>query len=194
MLTAIQSGTALGAAFEAEENIRLATAGATQRGLAGQISFQLGDAERLPFGEEAFDAVICEFAFCTFPSKPVAAKELLRVLKPGGQLGFSDLTRTEKTPPGLKGQLSWIAFIGDALPADRYVEILNLAGFEVANIEDHNDSLVDIFLRPEIISAPSSLAWICRTISIFRKWICPLESSLPRPPFKLHVTALSAMF
>ncbi|HVA99801.1 MAG TPA: class I SAM-dependent methyltransferase, partial [Acidimicrobiales bacterium] len=43
-----------------EENVRLATAEASQRGLARQISFQLGDAERLPFGDKTFDAIICE--------------------------------------------------------------------------------------------------------------------------------------
>src|ERR1017187_7997160 len=52
-----------------EENVHLATADASQRGLAEQISFQLGDAERLPFGDETFDAIICECAFCTFPCK-----------------------------------------------------------------------------------------------------------------------------
>ena len=127
-----------------EENVHLATADASQRGLAEQISFQLGDAERLPFGDETFDAIICECAFCTFPSKPVAAQEFFRVLKPGGQLGLSDLTRTEATIPELEGLLSWIACVGDALPADRYVAILQQAGFEVPNIEDHNDSLVEM--------------------------------------------------
>ena len=127
-----------------EENVRLATAEASQRGLAGQINFQLGDAERLPFGDETFDAILCECAFCTFPSKPVAAQEFFRVLKPGGQLGLSDLTRTEATIPELEGLLSWIACVGDALPADRYVAILQQAGFEVPNIEDHNDSLVEM--------------------------------------------------
>ncbi|HUZ94085.1 MAG TPA: class I SAM-dependent methyltransferase, partial [Edaphobacter sp.] len=127
-----------------EENVRLAAAETSQRVLAGQISFQLGDAERLPFGDKTFDAIICECAFCTFPSKPVAAQEFFRVLKPGGQLGLSDLTRTEKTPLGLEGLLSWIACIGDALPAERYVAILQHAGFEVHNIEDHNDALVDM--------------------------------------------------
>jgi ubiquinone/menaquinone biosynthesis C-methylase UbiE len=127
-----------------EENVRLATAEASQRGLAGQINFQLGDAERLPFGDETFDAIICECAFCTFPSKPVAAQEFFRVLKPGGQLGLSDLTRTEATIPELEGLLSWIACVGDALPADRYVAILQQAGFEVPNIEDQNDSLVEM--------------------------------------------------
>ena len=127
-----------------EENVRLATAEASQRGLAGQISFQHGDAERLPFGDEVFDAIICECAFCTFPSKPVAAGEFYRVLKPGGQLGLSDLTRSEAEIPGLEGLLSWIACIGDALPTERYSATLKEAGFHVSRIEDHSDALVEM--------------------------------------------------
>ena len=127
-----------------EENVRLATAEASQRGLAGQISFQHGDAERLPFGDEVFDAIICECAFCTFPSKPVAAGEFYRVLKPGGQLGLSDLTRSEAEIPGLEGLLSRIACIGDALPTERYSATLKEAGFHVSRIEDHSDALVEM--------------------------------------------------
>jgi ubiquinone/menaquinone biosynthesis C-methylase UbiE len=127
-----------------EENVGLATQETAQRGLAGKVSFQLGDAERLPFGDGTFDAIICECAFCTFPGKPVAAQEFYRVLKPGGQLGLSDLTRTEAAVPGLEGLLSWIACIGDALPAERYVAILQKAGFQVMCTEDHSDALVDM--------------------------------------------------
>jgi ubiquinone/menaquinone biosynthesis C-methylase UbiE len=127
-----------------EENVRLAAAEALQRGVAERVSFQLGDAERLPFGDEAFDAIICECAFCTFPSKSVAAREFYRVLKPGGQLGLSDLTRTEATIPEHEGLLSWIACIGDALPADQYVAILQKAGFQVMCTEDHGDALVEM--------------------------------------------------
>jgi ubiquinone/menaquinone biosynthesis C-methylase UbiE len=127
-----------------EESVRLATEEASKRGLDRLVSFQLDDAERLPFGDEAFDAILCECAFCTFPSKSIAAQEFYRVLKPGGQLGLSDLTRTEATIPGLEGLLSWIACIGDALPAERYVAILQQAGFQVMRTEDHSDALVEM--------------------------------------------------
>jgi ubiquinone/menaquinone biosynthesis C-methylase UbiE len=127
-----------------EENVRLATADTAQRGIIGKVTFQLGDAERLPFDDETFDAILCECAFCTFPSKPVAAREFYRVLKPGGQLGLSDLTRGEATIPGLEGLLSWIACIGDALPAERYVAILQQASLRVTHTEDHSDALVEM--------------------------------------------------
>src|ERR1035441_9532397 len=41
-----------------EENVGQTTAAAAERGLAGHVSFQLGDAERLPFSDETFDAIL----------------------------------------------------------------------------------------------------------------------------------------
>jgi arsenite methyltransferase len=127
-----------------EENVRLATAEARERGLAEHVSFRLGDAERLPFDDNTFDAIICECAFCTFPSKQIAAQEFYRVLKPGGQVGLSDLTRKVENNPDLEGLLSWIACIGDALPVERYVTIFEEAGFEIQSVQDHSDALLEM--------------------------------------------------
>lgn len=127
-----------------EENVRLATTEAQQRGLADRVSFQLGDAERLLFDDNTFDTVVCECAFCTFPSKPAAAKEFFRVLKPTGRIGLSDLTRTEEPIAGLEGLLSWIACIGDASPVEQYTLHLEQAGFEVQTVEDHSDALLEM--------------------------------------------------
>ncbi len=127
-----------------EQNVRLAATEAQQRGLAERVRFQLADAERLPFNDETFDAIVCECAFCTFPGKPLAAQEFYRVLKPDGQLGLSDLIRSGKTIPGLEGLLAWIACIGDALPAETYFAILQQAGFNVERLEDHSDALLEM--------------------------------------------------
>ena len=127
-----------------EENVRLATAEARQRGLGELVSFQIGDAELLPLENNSFDAIVCECAFCTFPSKPVAAGEFYRVLKSGGRLGLSDLTRTSDPIPELEGLLSWIACIGDAQPVERYLEILRAAHFQIQGVEDHGDALLEM--------------------------------------------------
>jgi SAM-dependent methyltransferase len=127
-----------------EENVRGAAAEAAKRCLDQLVAFQLSDAERLPFDDSSFDAIVCECAFCTFPSKSIAAREFHRVLKPGGQVGLSDLTRTTQQLPGLEGLLSWIACIGDALPVERYVSILEEAGFGIQRVEDHDDALLEM--------------------------------------------------
>ncbi|MGA7524044.1 MAG: methyltransferase domain-containing protein [Acidobacteriaceae bacterium] len=138
-----------------EENIRLSNAAAGQRGLAERVTFQLADAERLPFADAAFDAIVCECAFCTFPDKLAAAREFFRVLKPGGQVGLSDLTRSAEPLPELDGLLAWIACIGDALPVARYQAILADAGLEVRITEDHDGTLVDLVqqIRSRLLAA-----------------------------------------
>lgn len=127
-----------------EDNIRIATAEAGRRALTGKVSFRLADAEGLPFANDTFDAIICECAFCTFPNKPLAAREFHRVLKPGGHLGLGDLTRTTEPIPELEGLLSWIACIGEALPVERYTTLFEQAGFKITSVEEHGDSLAEM--------------------------------------------------
>lgn len=123
------------------EAVAAATARAEAAGLGDRVRFEQGDAERLRFEGAAFDAVICECAFCTFPDKPAAAREFARVLRPGGRVGLSDLTRAGPLPPELEGLLAWIACLADAQPPERYVSYLAGAGFTVAQIEAHDAAL-----------------------------------------------------
>src|SRR5208282_72055 len=51
------------------KNVEEAARTAEDMGLRERVSFQWADAERLPFADATFDAVICECAFCTFPDK-----------------------------------------------------------------------------------------------------------------------------
>ena len=112
-------------------NVADANAEAERRGFAARVTFVAGDAERLPVAPAAFDAVLCECAFCTFPDKPRAAAEFARVLKPGGRVGMSDLTRVTAPLPELDGLLAWIACIGDARPVEQYAAWLAEAGFAI---------------------------------------------------------------
>lgn len=123
------------------DSVALANAAASEAGLASRVRFEQGDAERLPFEANNFDAVICECAFCTFPNKTTAAAEIARVLRPGGRLGLSDLTRSGPLPAELEGLLAWIACIADAQPVDRYVDYLESAGLAVDQIENRDDVL-----------------------------------------------------
>ncbi len=88
-----------------EQNVEQANAAAAAKGLDKRVNFRTGDAERLPVAESSFDAIICECAFCTFPDKPTAANEFSRVLRSGGGIGLSDLTRGSVLPKELDGCL-----------------------------------------------------------------------------------------
>ncbi len=127
-----------------EDNVKVASEQVSIRGLASRVSFRLADAEKLPFDAHTFDAILCECAFCTFPNKQTSARELCRVLKPGGRLGLSDLTKTADPLPELDGLLSWIACIGDAQPVESYTQTLRLASLTIETIEDHSHALAEM--------------------------------------------------
>ena len=75
------------------------------------------------------------------PNVTCAAGEFFRVLKPGGRLGISDLTKMAGPLPELDGLLSWIACIGDAQPVESYARALRQAGLTIESIEDHSYAL-----------------------------------------------------
>jgi arsenite methyltransferase len=126
------------------QNVAHATAEADRVGLAGRVSFEVGDAERLPLDDASVDAIICECAFCTFPDKRAAAQEFARVLKPGGRVGLSDITRSPGPPGELADLMAWIACLADARPADSYAAELTDAGFTTAVVEAHDDALTEM--------------------------------------------------
>lgn len=64
------------------------------------VHFQFADAENLPFGDGAFDAVVSTYGVMFTPNQEQAASELLRVCRSGGKIGLANWT-----PDGFIGQL-----------------------------------------------------------------------------------------
>jgi len=58
------------------------------------------DAQELPFGDGEFDAVVCQLGIMFFPDKPRAAREALRVLRPGGQWLVNAMAPLDESPLG----------------------------------------------------------------------------------------------
>ncbi|MCL4442267.1 MAG: methyltransferase domain-containing protein [Firmicutes bacterium] len=69
-------------------NIEVAEKNAADSGVSN-VLFRAGDAEKLPASDQEFCAVVSECAFCTFPDKETASKEIYRVLKAGGKGGIT---------------------------------------------------------------------------------------------------------
>jgi ubiquinone/menaquinone biosynthesis C-methylase UbiE len=126
------------------DNLARARADAAASLYADRLTYVVADAERLPFEDASFDAIICECAFCTFPDKQVAAAEFARVLKRGGAIGISDLTRAPTAPEELADLMSWIACISGATSAREYADWLTRAGLMNIVVEPHDDALVDM--------------------------------------------------
>jgi ubiquinone/menaquinone biosynthesis C-methylase UbiE len=74
--------------------------GARARAEGHAIRFQEADAERLPFADASFDAVMSTFGVMFVPDQERAASELARVCKPGGRIGLASWT-----PESFIGQL-----------------------------------------------------------------------------------------
>lgn len=73
------------------------------------VTFQVADAEALPFAAASFDVVLSTFGVMFAPDQARAASEMLRVVKPGGRIGLANWT-----PDGLIGRL--FKTIGAHLP------------------------------------------------------------------------------
>ena len=69
----------------------LAAAADLSRHIRPPIEFLLGDAEKLPFDDDAFDGVISTFGVMFAVDQAAAAAELGRVCRSGGRLVLGDL-------------------------------------------------------------------------------------------------------
>jgi len=73
------------------------------------ISFEVADAEALPFEDGTFDVALSTFGVMFAPDQERAASELLRVVKPGGRIGLASWT-----PEGFIGRL--FELVGSFVP------------------------------------------------------------------------------
>ena len=67
-----------------------------KEGLAGKIRLQVGDSETINFGENTFDAGMVAFGIRNFENLEKGLAEILRVLKPGGQLIILEFSKPKQ--------------------------------------------------------------------------------------------------
>lgn len=56
------------------------------------VTFQEADAEALPFADRSFDVVLSTFGVMFTPNHEQAAREMMRVCRPGGRIGLANWT------------------------------------------------------------------------------------------------------
>src|SRR6476659_2142744 len=64
------------------------------------VTFEVADAEALPYPDASFDVVLSSFGVMFAPDHRQSARELMRVCRPGGRIGLASWT-----PPGFLGHM-----------------------------------------------------------------------------------------
>ena len=77
--------------------------------LCPNAKFEVGDAERLRFEDQSFDAVVCGFGVLHFPQAALGVAEAYRVLRTGGRFACSIWRPAEHSP--------FMALVRDAVAA-----------------------------------------------------------------------------
>jgi ubiquinone/menaquinone biosynthesis C-methylase UbiE len=65
-----------------------------------QVTFEVADAEALPYPDASFDVILSTFGVMFAPDHEKSSRELLRVVRPGGRIGLASWT-----PEGFIGQM-----------------------------------------------------------------------------------------
>lgn len=82
-----------------EEQLREARARTTRSGLAHMVTFATADYHDLPVSNASFDGWLCQEALLYAKDRAKVFSEVLRVVRPGGRLVFTDLTLSRDMAP-----------------------------------------------------------------------------------------------
>lgn len=107
-----------------------------ERGV-NNVHFQTGDAELLPFEDNAFDIVVCRLAVHHFENPPRVMQQLARVCRPNGTVAVADLIVSEHTDRG-EYQNRFEQFRDPshvrALPLSSLIELFTENGLEIEDV------------------------------------------------------------
>jgi ubiquinone/menaquinone biosynthesis C-methylase UbiE len=133
-----------------------------------QIEFRAADAEKLPFADGSFDAVLSTFGVMFTPDQERAAAELARVCRPGGKIGLANWT-----PESFIGQL--FKTLGKYLPPPAGVKSPALWGTQVRLAELFADKVesIDAQRCDYVFRYRSPAHWL----EVFRTWYGPLHKA-----------------
>jgi ubiquinone/menaquinone biosynthesis C-methylase UbiE len=105
---------------------------ASQRLQSGRVTFQVANAQDLPFEDATFDVVVCVFGIMFFPDKIRANSEARRVLRDGGHYVLATFDALDRNPiPKAAGEA-----VGSLFPEDpHYMERGPFSYTEASQIE-----------------------------------------------------------
>ena len=137
------------------------------------VTFQVADAEALPFDDASFDAVISTFGVMFTPDHAKAASEMARVCRPGGRIGMANWT-----PAGFIGQL--FKTLGRQLPPPAGVQPPALWGTEAHLRSLFGERASNIAVTPRMYNFRYRSA--AHFIDTFRTWYGPVHKAFAALP------------
>ncbi len=138
-----------------------------------EVTFQVADAEALPFDDASFDAVLSTFGVMFAPDQAKAATELARVCRPGGRIGLANWT-----PEGFVGQM--FKTLGRHVPPPPGAQPPSNWGDEAwlhSHFDDH-DFLTQVTRRTFNFRYRSAAHFI----DTFRAWYGPVHKAFAALP------------
>jgi len=128
-------------------------------GKTQEIEWRHASAEALPFDENSFDSVVCQFGLMYFEDQQVALKEMMRVLRPGGNLAVSVWDKLENSPGQAAEIKLWQRLFGDEF-ADNVP--YNLGDIKVLKKLFNDAGIIDVGIQTYKGTAqfPSIKTWI----------------------------------
>jgi len=118
-----------------DEMLALAQRNARAAG-ATNVHFLKGLIEAIPLAAESVDVVISNCVVNLSPEKPKVLAEIVRVLRPGGRVGITDIVAEDRLSPADRAERgSHVGCIAGALSESEYREGLTAVGLSNVEVE-----------------------------------------------------------
>ena len=137
------------------------------------VTFEVADAERLPYADARFDAVMSTFGVMFAPDHAASAAELVRVCRPGGRIGLANWT-----PEGFVGQM--FKTLGRHLPPPKGLQSPSLWGDQAHLRSLFGRDAAAIAVTPRRFNFRYRSA--AHFIEVFRNWYGPVLKAFAALP------------
>ena len=131
-----------------------------EQGLDDRIEVVDASFEDVPYDDDTFDLIWSQDAFLHSGRRDLVLKEAARVLKPGGQMVFTDPMRDDNCPTEVLGPILARLQLEDLASPGFYRETLGELGFEEVRFEDNTSQLANHYQRvhDETVARDAELA------------------------------------
>jgi ubiquinone/menaquinone biosynthesis C-methylase UbiE len=125
-----------------------------------QATLLRAPAEDLPFEDSSFDTVVSTLVLCGVDDQPRVARELRRVLRPGGRLIFIEHVRSDDPRRAkLQDRMNPLNRLMVCCDCNRpTLDTIRSAGFEVTELEQTELPKAPPFVRPLIVGTATAPA------------------------------------